>query len=103
VELVVQYAEAMGVIVPERLREDSKMEINLSASAAKITLRIFSMAGTYIRTIVIDQLDLYNEVVWDLRDSEGQPVQNGPYLLVFEIDYDNEKQTVEKKAVMVIR
>ena len=46
-ELPIQYAEVTGVSVPERLQEDSMMEINLSTSASKITLKIFSMAGKY--------------------------------------------------------
>jgi hypothetical protein len=42
-------------------------------------------------------------MVWDLTDTDGTQVKNGPYALVFEIKYADGSTSVEKKAVVVAR
>jgi hypothetical protein len=101
--VMVEYAEPIGIHVPERLGPDSSIEINLSKPGARITLRIFALDGTYIGSVVVDRPDLYGEISWDLTDSDGQSVKNGVYLLVFDIRYEDGTGSVEKRMVVVAR
>lgn len=100
---IVSYTEDIGVLVPELLEPGSEIELNLARSADRITLRIFSSDGYYIDTVVLEEPDLYNEFEWDLNDSDGNPVRNGPYVLVLSIEYVDGTVSTDKMIVVVSR
>jgi flagellar hook assembly protein FlgD len=100
---IVTYTEDVGICVPERLGRGSRIEVNLDRPADLVTLRIFSADGYYIASVNLEEPELYSEIQWDLKDSDGNPVRNGLYLLVFEIRYDDGKTLIDKSMVVVSR
>ncbi len=99
----VSYTEDVGIYVPERLGPGSRIEVNLDRPADVVMLRIFSADGYYVASVSLDEPGLYSEFEWDLMDSDGNPVRNGLYLLVFEIRYDDGKTLIDKSMVVVSR
>jgi hypothetical protein len=99
----VSYTEDVGIYVPERLGPGSRIEVNLDRPADVVTLRIFSADGYYVASVSLDEPGVYSEFEWDLMDSDGNPVRNGLYLLVFEIRYDDGKTLTDKSMVVVSR
>jgi hypothetical protein len=103
VSQAVEYTERPGIMVPEILDEASVIEVNLDRAAARIDLRIFSLDGYYIRTVVKESPSQSDEMGWNLRDEDGRQVKNGLYLLVFQILFADGSQSVEKRMVVVSR
>jgi len=101
--LTVEYVEQVGIRVDERLDGPATIEVNLTKDANQIVLRVFSLTGTYVRMVVEDDPVEFGEMVWDLTDTDGKQVKNGPYILVFEIRYSDGSTDVEKMAVVVAR
>jgi hypothetical protein len=99
----VEYAEQMGIRVDERLDGPAVIEINLPKEPGRVVLRVYSLSGTYVRTVVEDSPEQFHEMEWDLTDTDGRPVRNGPYVLVFEINHADGTTSVDKKAVVVAR
>jgi hypothetical protein len=99
----VEYTEATGIFVPEEFTADSVIEINLPREADRIVVRVLSLEGSYITSIIEDNPDLYNELEWDLTDADGKQVRNGIYVLVFEVAYADGSAEMDKKAVIVSR
>jgi flagellar hook assembly protein FlgD len=99
----VEYTEATGIYVPEEFTEDSAIEINLPKEADRITVRILSLEGSYIASIIEDDPDIYNEIEWDLTDAGGKQVKNGIYVFVIEVAYADGGSEMDKKAVLVSR
>jgi hypothetical protein len=55
-------------------------------AAAPVTLRVFTVDGRQVRTLVSRQLDPgYHEVRWDGRGDSGAPLGSGVYLYRAEI------------------
>jgi flagellar hook assembly protein FlgD len=101
--LTITYTKVVGISVPEVFNPESIMDITLAQPADLITLRVYSLEGAYVATLSKRSPDLVDEMTWDLRDSQGEHVKNGAYLMVFEIDYSSGDRTVEKRAVVVVR
>ncbi len=101
--VTVEYHESIGISVDERLSGPAAIELNLTKDANQIVLRIYSPLGTYVQTVVENNPEQYGQMVWDLTDSDGKQVKNGPYALVFEIRYEDGSTDIEKLAVVVAR
>jgi hypothetical protein len=99
----VEYTEETGIRVPEEFGEGSRIEVNLTREAHRITVRILSLEGSYITSIVENGPELLNELEWDLKDKDGDQVKNGVYVLVIEVAYVDGSADMEKKAVIVSR
>ena len=100
---IVEYTEDTGIYVPEEFTSDSKIEINLAREASRILIRVLSLEGSQVTSIVEESPDLYNEIPWDLTDADGKQVKNGVYVFVIEIAYIGGSTDMEKKAVIVSR
>jgi flagellar hook assembly protein FlgD len=100
---VVEYTEETGIRIPEEFTEESKIEVNLVKAATRIVVRILSLEGTYITSIIEDNPDLYNEFSWDLTDAGGKQVKNGLYVFATEVAYADGSVDIDKKAVIVSR
>ena len=93
----------MGITVPERFSSDSTIDFTLAKAANLITMRIFTLEGTFVATVTEPSPELVGEMTWNLEDAGGQRVRNGIYVMVFEIQYSDGDARVEKKAVVVAR
>jgi len=58
----------------------------LNQDGADVSIRIFTVGGRLIRTLAGTGDLSYNEVPWDGTDDEGDPIANGVYLYVIEVD-----------------
>jgi hypothetical protein len=101
--VVVEYVEQMGIRVDERLDGDAVIELNLPKQAREVILRIYSIGGSYIQTVTKESPEQFDEMTWDLTDSDGKPVKNGPCIMVFEVNYLDGGNETDKKAVVVVR
>ena len=101
--VTVTYIKSVGIIVPERFGPDSVIDVTLSKEADLIKITVYTLDGAYISTIAKTSPALVDEIRWDLRDSDGEQVRNGVYLLVFELAYSDGESRTEKKAVVVAR
>lgn len=101
--VTVEYTEQVGITVDERLDGPAGIEVNLGRDASQIVLRVFSLTGAFVQTVVENNPERFGEMEWDLTDTDGKQVKNGPYVLVFEIRYSDGSTDVEKLAVVVAR
>jgi hypothetical protein len=99
----VTYVKSVGIVVPERFGDGSVIDFTLAKEADLIELRVYTLGGSHVATVTKASPDPVDELSWDLRDTEGKQVRNGPYLMVFEIVYSDGDRKLEKQAVMVIR
>ena len=73
---------------------------------SKVTLRLFTVWGAPVVTLLdAKPLDagLYQSVLWDGRNGDGDTVNNGVYYLVLEVDGADGNRSVLKRKVGVIR
>jgi hypothetical protein len=99
----VEYTESEGIHLPEHFGADSVIQFNPAAEVDELVLRIYSVDGRYITSISWSDPEPYAELFWDLTDSDGQAVRNGPYLMLFEVRYAGGGSATEKRAVVVAR
>jgi hypothetical protein len=99
----VEYIEEMGIRVPEKLDAETTIEINLTKEVHEVILRVFSVGGSHVGSVVKESPSQFDEITWDLTDSDGKPVKNGPYVLTFEIKYLDGTTSTDRKAVIVVR
>jgi hypothetical protein len=99
----VNFVVEVGIQVPERFGANSIIQIDLAKPADRITLRLFTLDGSYVSTVTKSSPGLNDEMTWDLTDAGGDQVRNGVYLMVFEVSYQDGGQLIEKKAVVVSR
>jgi hypothetical protein len=101
--VIVNYEEAIGISVPEKLQAGSKIEANLAGDADEIRLTVFSLDGYHVSSVIWTDPPRFSELEWDLLDADGREVSNGVYLLVFEIRYTDGTEDIEKRLVVIAR
>jgi hypothetical protein len=101
--VTVSYIKEIGIDVPERFGPDSVIRFTLSKEADRITLRVYTLDGSYVASTAKASPDLVDEMTWDLKDSDGKDVLNGVYVMVFETAYGDGDRSVERQAVVVAR
>lgn len=63
--------------------------ITFSDLAQRATIRIFSASGRWVRTL--DETDGDGEFVWDVADSDGNPLPSGVYFFLMESSSDRKR------------
>lgn len=63
--------------------------ITFSDLAQKATLRIFSVSGRWVQTL--QETDGDGELVWDVRDADGDPLPSGVYFYLLESSADRKR------------
>ena len=71
---------------------------------AEARLAVFTVSGIRIWERRISALEGFNSIYWDGRDSAGDPIANGTYLYVLEVDFKDSfhrTETIRGKAVVL--
>jgi hypothetical protein len=58
---------------------------HLPADGSETTIRIFTISGTYVTTVVHDGSSQYN--TWDLQNADNVPVASGMYVAYVETKF----------------
>jgi hypothetical protein len=72
----------LGLPVPSPTRERTSIEYTLPC-ASRISLRIYDLCGTVVRTFVEEEAAGRASVEWDGRDDRGRPAASGIYFYEF--------------------
>ena len=86
---------------PNPFNPSTKISFDVAKESA-ITLEIYNMLGQKVRTLIDNQRyqpGVYNDVIWNARDDQGNSVANGIYYLVFSAK-DYEYRQVRKMVFM---
>ncbi len=71
---------------------------------AHVTITLFNLRGDKIATLEADvQMGKYIPIVWDLKNSDGQEVNNGPILYMVEVQYADGRKQTKKDIIIVAR
>jgi hypothetical protein len=70
---------SLNANVPNPFNPTTTISFELAASA-QVSLRVYSVSGTFVRTLVEREMSAdQHQVVWDGRDENGAPVSSGVY------------------------
>ncbi len=86
---------------PNPFNPSTRISFDVAKESA-ITLEIYNMLGQKVRTLIDNQRYLpgvYNDIIWNARDDQGNSVANGIYYLVFSAK-DYGYQQVRKMVFM---
>jgi flagellar hook assembly protein FlgD len=72
---------SLGQCFPNPFNAKTTMHFSVK-QRARVSLKIYNVAGQLVRTLVNEELfpGTYTGVVWDGRDSSGNPIGSGVYL-----------------------
>lgn len=90
------------VMYPSPARAAATIGFNLSAAVEKASVKIYTLSGELARTIALADVfgGFYNEIEWDLKNSEAKRVAPGLYFIKVEVETPDGKFFALKKAAV---
>ena len=87
---------------PNPLRSRTTFTYELSRDADEVSITIYTTSGRRIRRLENAPTKRgYNELMWDGRDEEGEPLANGTYISkIHAISHGHETQSVGRVAIL---
>ncbi|MDE0298689.1 MAG: alpha-glucuronidase family glycosyl hydrolase [Candidatus Poribacteria bacterium] len=87
---------------PNPSRDHATLTYELSRDADEVSISVYTSSGRRIRRLEnVPAKKGYNEVMWDARDEEGEPLANGTYISkIHAISNGDEAQTVGRIAIL---
>jgi len=90
------------LVYPNPLRAEGGLWFTFSVTRSGIAqIRIFTIAGRLVRSI--DNVTIaggYNQVYWDGRDSYGDALSNGVYIVKAYVEADNSRDDAVEKFII---
>jgi len=84
---------------PNPFHEETTIAFNLSETANRTRLAIYTVSGRLIRSFELQGVTGYMEVDWDGTDDDGNQVANGVYYLKFIAEQGEQRiERIEKMA-----
>ena len=84
---------------PNPFMDETIIAYTLEGAADRAAARIYTAGGRLIRTLPLDGLAGYHEILWDGRDDQGHEIANGLYYLEFTALRGSQRiHTIEKMA-----
>jgi len=84
---------------PNPFQQETTIAFNLSETAARIRIGIYTVSGRLIRSYELQGVTGYVEVDWDGTDADGNTVANGVYYLKFVAEQGGKRlERIEKMA-----
>lgn len=99
----VEYRNASISTYPEVFRGPEIFRVSTAEDAYRVRIRIFTLEGEEVRTMVEDGPSEYFELEWDLTTNDGEEVRNGAYLLIITTSFYNTSSRTEKEFISVVR
>jgi len=100
--LRVEYRVSNELRVPEVFREANYFRVYSQSQINSVTVEIFTVNGEHVRKLSSTGASPRIDILWDLKNDDGEPVNNGPYLVVFRIEYPG-RTSIEKRLIAVVR
>ncbi|HNW60088.1 MAG TPA: C25 family cysteine peptidase [bacterium] len=84
---------------PNPFQEQTTIAFNLSETASRIRIGIYTVSGRLLRTFELQGVTGYGELDWDGTDADGNTVANGVYYLKFVAEQGGKRiERIEKMA-----
>ncbi|MBN2070305.1 MAG: hypothetical protein JW814_02520 [Candidatus Krumholzibacteriota bacterium] len=100
--VTIDYDVTCSVEFPEVFRSPGNFEIVTTETAQEVMIEIYDIAGEEVRTLFEWGPSTAFQIEWNLRNNDGDDVNNGPFVVVLTIEYGTRK-TVEKNFIAVVR
>lgn len=100
---IVFYEAPIGFHAPERFTGGDAFDVNLTTPASSVVIELFTLRGEPVRRLVSTASTTRYEVVWDLKDTFGRFVGDGPYLARLRVTYPDGTGTEQKAAIVVVK
>jgi len=90
------------VVYPSPARQQATIGYELSAYVTKVSVKIYSLSGEAVRELTPQTIypGLYNEITWDLKNSDGVRVAPGTYFIKVEAETPDGKYFLLKKTAV---
>jgi len=98
----VEYRISNELRVPEVFREVDYFRVYSQSQINSVTVEIFTVNGEHVRKLSSNGPSQRIDIPWDLKNDDGKPVNNGPYLVIFRIEYSG-RTSIEKRLIAVVR
>ena len=98
----VKYSKEDAYSFPEVFRGADHFVIYTKEQAQSVEIEIFSIDGRLVRRMQDSRPATKFDLRWNLRNDDGEPVKNGPYLVVFKTSFGSSRR-VDKKLIAVVR
>jgi hypothetical protein len=99
----VLYEAPIGFHGPERFTEGDAFNVNLNTPARLVEIDLFTLRGEAVRRLTSTSSLTRYEMPWDLKDTVGAFVGDGPYLARLRVTYPDGTVTEAKAAVVVVK
>jgi flagellar hook assembly protein FlgD len=99
--VIVEYVERPGFGAPAPFRPGDHFEVNLPSEARSVRIRILTLEGRLVRTLLREAEAREYEIAWDLEDEDARTVRNGPYLCVMTARMADGGERTERKGILV--
>lgn len=100
---LVVYEAPIGFHGPERFKAGDAFNVNLNTPARLVEIELFTLRGQAIRRIASSSSLTRYEIPWDLKDTAGSLVGDGPYLARLRVTFPDGTVTEAKAAVVVVK
>ena len=100
---LVVYEAPIGFHGPERFTAGDAFNVNLNTPARLVEIELFTLRGQAIRRIASSSSLTRYEIPWDLKDTAGSLVGDGPYLARLRVTYLDGTVGEAKAAVVVVK
>jgi flagellar hook assembly protein FlgD len=99
----VTFEEPLGFHAPERFRKDDAFGVNVSSPATSVVVELFTLRGTPVRQLTATGSATHYELPWDLKDTAGNFVGDGPYVARLRVGFPNGTGSEMRAAIVVVK
>jgi flagellar hook assembly protein FlgD len=99
----VRYDTPLGFHAPEKFRAGDAFSVNLDLAARAVVIDLFTLRGDPVRQLSTTSSATRYELPWDLKDSAGNFVGDGPYLARLRVTNPDGSVTEGKAAIVVVK
>jgi flagellar hook assembly protein FlgD len=101
--VTVRFDTPIGFHAPERFKTGDAFSVNLGSSARSVAIELFTLRGDPVRQLASTATATHYELPWDLKDTAGAFVGDGPYVARLRVVYSSGTTTETRAAIVVVK
>jgi flagellar hook assembly protein FlgD len=101
--VTVRFETPIGFHAPERFTTGDAFSVNLGSSARSVAIELFTLRGDPVRQLTSTATATHYELPWDLKDTAGSFVGDGPYVARLRVIYSSGASTESRAAIVVVK
>jgi flagellar hook assembly protein FlgD len=101
--VTVRFETPIGFHAPERFTTGDVFTVNLGSSGSSIVIDLFTLKGDPVRQLTSTSSATHYELPWDLKDTRGGFVGDGPYVARLRVGYANGVSSETRAAIVVVK